>query len=210
MKKSNTNLVWQNPIVLRNQRERQNNHRSGVLWFTGLSGAGKSTLARAVELELHALGMRSYVLDGDNVRHGLCADLGFSDQDRSENIRRIGETSKLFMDAGCIVLCALISPFREDRERVRALFENGDFLEVYCRCELEVCEQRDVKGLYRKARSGLVKNFTGISSPYEAPQNPELCIDTDQRSLEESVQKIMRVVQAWAQISENAKLAADG
>lgn len=199
MTSSNANLVWQNPIVQRLQRERQNGHRSGVLWFTGLSGAGKSTLAHALERELHALGMRSYVLDGDNLRHGLCADLGFSDRDRSENIRRVGEASRLFMDAGCIVLCALISPFRDDRERVRALFENGDFLEIYCRCDLEVCEQRDVKGLYQKARSGEVQNFTGISSPYEAPQSPELCIDTDRHSLADSVQQVMALVQAWTQ-----------
>lgn len=198
MNLSSTNLVWQNSMVQRAQREQQNRHRSGVLWFTGLSGAGKSTLAYALDAQLHALGMRNYVLDGDNLRHGLCADLGFSAEDRSENIRRVGETAKLFMDAGCIVLCAFISPFRSDRERVRALFDSRDFLEIYCRCDLEVCEERDVKGLYQKARSGEVKNFTGISSPYEAPPAPELCLDTGRQSLEESVQQLMHAVQAWA------------
>lgn len=199
MQAKNANLVWQNAIVQRAQREQQNAHRSGVLWFTGLSSAGKSTLAYALEAQLHALGMRTYVLDGDNLRLGLCSDLGFSAEDRSENIRRAAQTARLFVDAGCIVLCALISPLRSDRERARALFDKEDFLEIYCRCDLEVCEARDVKGLYKKARSGEVQNFTGISAPYETPPAAELCIDTGRQSVADSVSQVMQLVQVWAQ-----------
>ncbi len=196
MNKSSPNVVWQNTVVQREQREQLNAHGSGILWFTGLSGAGKSTLAYAVEARLHALGVRTYVLDGDNVRHGLCGDLGFSAEDRTENIRRIGEMAKLFVDAGCVVLTAFISPFRSDRDRVRALVKEGDFLEIYCRCDLTVCEQRDVKGLYKKARSGEVKEFTGISSPYEAPLAPEMIVDTGQQDLELCVQQVLDALQA--------------
>jgi adenylylsulfate kinase len=172
-----------------------------VLWFTGLSGAGKSTLANAVEARLHDMSCRSFVFDGDNVRHGLCADLGFSEEDRKENIRRIGEMTKLFMEAGVIAMTAFISPFREDRRRVRDLMPEGDFIEVFCRCSLEVCEGRDVKGLYAKARAGLIQNYTGISSPYEEPENAEIVVDTDQLSLEESVQAVLSYLRRQGYIS---------
>jgi adenylylsulfate kinase len=180
--------------VTRGRREELNGHKSVVLWFTGLSGAGKSSLAHAVEEELHRIGCRTFVFDGDNVRHGLCADLGFSSQDRVENIRRAGEIAKLFIEAGVIALTAFISPFRSDRERVRALVPHGDFLEIYCNCPLEVCEQRDVKGLYQRARAGEIKDFTGISSPYEKPENPELTVDTYKLSMEESVAKVLELL----------------
>ena len=163
---------------------------------TGFSGSGKSTLAHAVEKALYNLGCRTYVFDGDNVRHGLCADFGFSKKDREENIRRIGEMSKLFIEAGVIALTAFISPFKADRERVRKLVAQGDFIEIYCRCPLEVCEQRDVKGLYQKARQGKITEFTGISSPYEAPENPELVIDTANQPLETCVENIMQYLTA--------------
>jgi adenylylsulfate kinase len=177
---TSSNVVWHHATVTRERREVMNGHRGCVIWFTGLSGSGKSTLAHALEEELHQAGCRTFVLDGDNVRHGLCGDLGFSEVDRKENIRRIGEVAKLLMEAGVMVLTAFISPFREDRERVRGLMGHGDFLEIFCNSPLEVCEERDVKGLYKKARAGEVLNFTGISSPYEVPENPELIIDTTQ------------------------------
>jgi adenylylsulfate kinase len=187
----NSNIIWHHATVTRELRELQNKHKSTVLWFTGLSGSGKSTLAHAVEEKLHQCGCRTFVLDGDNVRHGLCRDLGFEESDRRENIRRVGETAKLFIEAGIITLTAFISPFLEDRNRVRSIFQNGNFLEVYCKCPLEVCEQRDVKGLYQRARDGKVKQFTGISSPYEPPKNPELIVETDKLTLEESVIQVM-------------------
>lgn len=187
----NSNIIWHHATVTRELRELQNKHKSIVLWFTGLSGSGKSTLAHAVEEKLHQCGCRTFVLDGDNVRHGLCRDLGFEDSDRRENIRRVGEIAKLFIEAGIITLTAFISPFLEDRNRVRSIFQNGNFLEVYCKCPLEVCEQRDVKGLYQRARDGKVKQFTGISSPYEPPNNPELIVETDKLTLEESVIQVM-------------------
>lgn len=186
--------VWHHAVIQRAQREQQNGHRSAVLWFTGLSGAGKSTLAHAVEEKLHYLGVRAYVLDGDNVRHGLCGDLGFSVAERGENIRRIGEVAKLLVDAGLIVLTAFISPFRADRERVRGLFPSGDFLEIYCRCPIEVCEGRDTKGLYQRARAGQVAEFTGISSPYEPPAEPELAIDTGTLSLDASAELVLHLL----------------
>ncbi len=189
--KKSSNTVWHHASVTRQHREKQNNHRSVVFWFTGLSGSGKSTLSHAVEQELHQAGCRTFVLDGDNVRHGLCSDLGFSDEDRTENIRRISESAKLLMEAGVIVLTAFISPFRVDREGARKLFPHGDFVEVYCSASLDVCESRDVKGLYQKARQGQIKDFTGISSPYEAPQNPEVIVNTGEQSLEESVQQVL-------------------
>jgi len=188
------NIVWHHATVTRERRNQQNGHKSAVIWFTGLSGSGKSTLAHAVEEELHQKGCKTFVLDGDNVRHGLSADLRFSDEDRKENLRRIGEISKLFVEAGNIVLTAFISPFREGRGRVRSLMPHGDFLEVYIDCPIEVCEERDVKGLYRRARAGEVKKFTGISSPYEPPEKPELTVSTDQETLEESVQKILSLL----------------
>jgi adenylylsulfate kinase len=189
-----SDVVWHQATVTRARREKLNAHKSVVLWFTGLSGSGKSSLAHAVEKRLHQLAIRTFVLDGDNVRHGLCGDLGFSEQDRVENIRRVGEVTKLFLEAGVIALTAFISPFKSDREKVRSLFPRGDFLEIYCRCPLEVCESRDVKGLYRKARAGEVKNFTGISSPYESPVSPELIVDTDILSLEDSIEAVLKLL----------------
>ncbi len=172
-----SNVVWHQAQVSREMREKQNAHRGAVLWFTGLSGAGKSTLAHAVEEKLHRMGCRTFVIDGDNVRHGLCADLGFSDVDRVENIRRVGEVAGLFVQAGVLTLTAFISPFREDRARVRSIL-GDDFIEVHCDTSLDVCESRDVKGLYKRARAGEISDFTGISSPYEAPEHPELRVDT--------------------------------
>jgi adenylylsulfate kinase len=186
-----TNTVWHHATVTRRRREHQNGHRGTIVWFTGLSGAGKSTLAHAVEEQLHRMGCRTFVFDGDNVRHGLCSDLGFSSQDRAENIRRIGEMAKLFVEAGIIALTAFISPFRADRDRVRRMVAEGDFIEVYCKCALEVCEQRDVKGLYRRARAGEIPEFTGISSPYEEPEDAEIVIDTADTSLEDSIRRVL-------------------
>jgi adenylylsulfate kinase len=192
--KKSSNVVWHNATVTRKRREEMNGHGSVILWFTGLSGAGKSSLAHAVEEELHQMACRTFVLDGDNVRHGLCADLGFSSDDRIENVRRVGEVSKLFIEGGTIVLTAFISPFRSDRERVRSLVPHGDFLEIYCHCPLEMCEQRDVKGLYKRARAGEIKDFTGISSPYEAPDAPELVVETGTLTMEESVAQVMQLL----------------
>ncbi len=177
--------------VKKEDRQKLKGHKSAILWFTGLSGSGKSTIAHAVEEKLYQMGIHTYVLDGDNVRTGLNKDLGFSPEDRKENIRRIGEVSKLFVDAGIIVLSAFISPYKKDREFVRNIVGNGEFIEIYVKCPIEVCESRDVKGLYKKAREGLIKNFTGIDDPYEEPENPEIVIETDKETVEESVEKII-------------------
>ncbi len=187
MTTNSSNIVWHKTSVGRESLELKRNHKSIILWFTGLSGSGKSTLANAVNAALFKKGLSSYVLDGDNIRHGLCKDLGFSDSDREENIRRIGEVSKLFLDAGIIVLTAFVSPFRSDRDKARSLVKQNDFLEIYCSANLDVCEKRDTKGLYAKARAGQIQDFTGISSPYEEPQNPDLKIDTGLRNLDECV-----------------------
>lgn len=189
-----SNTVWHHATVTRERREKLQNHKSVILWFTGLSGAGKSTLAHAVEEKLHQLGSSTFVLDGDNVRHGLCGDLTFSDYDRKENIRRIGQVAKLFIESGVIVLTAFISPFREDRQLVRNMVQHGDFIEIYCDSSIEVCEQRDVKGLYQKARTGEVKEFTGISSPYEEPKKPELVVHTGSDSLEQCTNDIINLL----------------
>ncbi|KAF0192493.1 MAG: adenylylsulfate kinase [Gammaproteobacteria bacterium] len=173
-----TNVVWHESTITRAEREAMHKHKGAIIWFTGLSGSGKSTLSHAVEDILHKKGCSTIVLDGDNIRHGLNGDLGFSDDDRVENIRRIGEVAKLFVEAGVIVLTAFISPFRTDRDRVRGLVTPGDFIEVFCDASLDICEQRDPKGMYKKARAGVIKEFTGISSPYEAPEQAELSIDT--------------------------------
>ncbi len=186
-----SDILWHHASVTRHRRELLNGHRGAILWFTGFSGAGKSTLAHAVEEVLHQNGYRTFVLDGDNVRHGLCNDLGFSPGNRVENIRRVGEVAKLFMEAGIIVLTAFISPFRSERERVRNLVKQGDFIEIYCDSPIEICESRDVKGLYKKARAGQISEFTGISSPYEAPENPELTVNTSTTDLTTSVQQVM-------------------
>lgn len=189
-----SNVVWHHATVTRARREAQNGHRGAIIWFTGLSGAGKSTLAHAVEETLYQQGCRTFVLDGDNVRHGLSSDLGFSSKDRVENVRRIGEMAKLFMEAGVIVLTAFISPYRADRERVRGMVEHGDFIEIFCDSPIEVCETRDVKGLYKKARAGQIKEFTGISSPYEVPGNAELTVNTGSVELEECVRQIVELL----------------
>lgn len=185
------NVVWHEASVDREAHARQRGHSSAILWFTGLSGAGKSTLANAVNAELFGRGLATYVLDGDNVRHGLSSDLGFSDADRVENIRRIGEVAKLFLDAGVIVLTAFVSPFRADRARARSLVAPGDFIEIHCAADLAVCERRDPKGLYAKARAGAIKEFTGISSPYEEPENPDLRIDTGNQGVEAAVAAVI-------------------
>ena len=191
---ASSNVVWHHATVTRARREAQNGHRGAIIWFTGLSGSGKSTLAHAVEETLYQQGCRTFVLDGDNVRHGLCGELGFSTQDRQENIRRIGEVAKLFMEAGIIVLTAFISPYRDDRERVRGMVEHGDFIEIFCDSSIEVCETRDVKGLYKKARAGEIPEFTGISSPYEIPENPELNVNTGTVSLDACVQQVIEKI----------------
>jgi adenylylsulfate kinase len=194
MNDKSTNVVWHHATITRDKREKQNGHKGVILWFTGLSGAGKSTVAHAVEDRLHEIGCRTFVLDGDNVRHGLCSDLGFSEEDRTENIRRIGELAKLFLEAGVISLTAFISPFRKDRELVRSLVPHGEFLEIFCDASLDVCEQRDVKGLYKKARTGEIKEFTGISSPYEAPVDPELHLNTGSQDLSECVDHVIETL----------------
>jgi adenylylsulfate kinase len=188
------NVVWHNATVTRQRRENLNAHRGSVLWFTGLSASGKSTLAHAVEEVLHTNGCRTFVLDGDNVRHGLCRDLGFSLDDRAENLRRIGEVTKLFLEAGSIVLAAFISPLRAEREKVRTLIPHGDFLEIYCQAPLDICEQRDPKGMYVRARKGEIKEFTGISSPYEVPTNPELTVNTGETSLDECISQVLALL----------------
>jgi adenylylsulfate kinase len=201
---ASTNIAWHQASVDRAGRAEQRGHRSAILWFTGLSGSGKSTLANAVNAALFERGLACYVLDGDNIRHGLCKDLGFSDADREENIRRIGEVSKLFLDAGVVVLTAFVSPFKADRDRARALVASGDFVEIHCAADLVVCEQRDTKGLYAKARAGEIKEFTGISSPYEAPEAPELKVDTGSQSLEQSVAQVLAHLSAQGVIPEGS------
>lgn len=185
------NILWQDPLVKRAERNQRNGHKSVVLWLTGFSGAGKSTLAHAIERRLYEQDCATFVLDGDNVRHGLCNDLGFTQLDREENIRRVGEMAKLFTEAGVIAITAFISPYIIDRERVRSILPAGEFVEIYCRCPLDICESRDVKGLYAKARKGLISDFTGISSPYEPPQNPELTVDTGTKGLDECAEQVI-------------------
>jgi adenylylsulfate kinase len=188
---TSSNVVWHHATVTRERRQQQNGHKSVILWFTGLSGAGKSSLAHAVEEQLYQLGSRTFVLDGDNVRHGLSGDLGFSDDDRKENIRRIGEVAKLYLEAGVIAMTAFISPFRAEREMVRKLVPHGEFIEIFCRADIAVCEQRDVKGLYKRARAGEIKDFTGISSPYEEPVSPEITVDTGAQPIDECVDEVI-------------------
>ncbi|HLF35578.1 MAG TPA: adenylyl-sulfate kinase [Cyclobacteriaceae bacterium] len=186
-----TNITWHKGAVTREDRERLLNQQGAVIWYTGLSGSGKSTLAHAVEEKLFETGHISYVLDGDNIRHGLNKNLGFSPEDREENIRRIGEVSKLFADAGIIAMTAFISPYRSDRDKARSLVEAGKFIEIYVKVPLDVAEKRDPKGLYKKARAGEIKEFTGIDAPYEEPLNPELTIDTSIKNLEDSVKIVL-------------------
>ncbi len=191
------NVVWHKSAITRQDRNRLHGHRSLILWFTGLSGAGKSTLANALEARLHEEHCATIVLDGDNVRHGLCGDLNFSAEDRVENIRRIGEMAKLFTDAGVIAITAFISPFRSDRRHVRELVAEDEFIEIYCRCSLETCEERDVKGMYKKARRGEISDFTGISSPYEEPEQADIVVDTDKHNIEECVDKIVSELESF-------------
>lgn len=186
-----SNIVWHEANITKADRHHVNQHKGGILWLTGLSGSGKSTLANAVEKKLFEMGVRSYVLDGDNIRHGLNKDLGFSAIDRKENIRRIGEVAKLFVDAGFIVITAFISPYQQDRQLAREMVETIDFNEVYVKCPLNECEKRDPKGLYQKARKGEITQFTGISAPYEEPNQPELLIETDKNTIDSSVDQII-------------------
>jgi adenylylsulfate kinase len=185
------NIVWHDSSVTKEERRKKNNYQSMCIWFTGLSGSGKSTLANALARHLFEANIQTYVLDGDNIRHGLNKDLGFTDEDRKENIRRIGEVSKLFVDSGQIVLTAFISPFREDRQQVRDILSDDEFFEVYVKCSLDECEVRDPKGLYKKARNNEIKHFTGIDSPYEEPENPAIIVDTETQTVEESVKQIV-------------------
>ncbi|GEN85851.1 adenylyl-sulfate kinase [Oceanobacillus sojae] len=185
------NIKWHYSKVAKEQRRDLNNHKSAVVWFTGLSGSGKSTISVELEKELHQLGIRTYHLDGDNVRHGLNKDLGFGPDDRKENIRRIGEVSKLMVEAGLLTLAAFISPYCADRDEIRKMMESGEFIEVFVDASIETCKSRDPKGLYKKVRAGEITGFTGIDAPYEAPVNPEITVNTDQKSVEESVQTIM-------------------
>src|ERR671935_2042497 len=193
-----TNIVWHPGAVTRADRQQLNGHRSCTVWLTGLSGSGKSTIAVELEKKLWERGVRAYILDGDNIRHGLNKNLGFSPADRTENIRRIGEVAKLFTDAGIVALTAFISPYRADRDQVRAIMQPGDFIEVLVDCPLDVCEQRDVKGLYQKARAGQIPEFTGVSAPYEPPLDPELTIRTAEQSPEESVGQVLAYLEGRA------------
>jgi len=190
-----SNVIYHQASVTRKRRNKLNNHRSIVLWFTGLSGSGKSTLAHALEEKLFQKGCRTFVLDGDNVRHGLNSNLDFSEASRTENIRRISEVSKLMLESGLIVMTAFISPIKKDRNEAKKLISSDDFIEIYCKASLEACESRDVKGFYKRARAGEIKNYTGIDSPYEVPENPGLIIDTDNQSLEDSVSAILNFLE---------------
>ncbi len=190
-----TNITWHQRSLSKSEREQHLRQKGVVIWFTGLPGSGKSTLALAVEEELYRRGHLCYVLDGDNIRHGLNKNLGFSPEDREENIRRIGEVSKLFADAGLLTMTAFISPYRKDRDLARTLLKDGEFIEVYMTIPLEVAEQRDPKGLYKKARAGEIKEFTGISAPYEEPVNPELTIDTSKLDLEQSRDRVIQYLE---------------
>ena len=196
-----SDVVWHHATVTRERRERLNGHRGAVLWLTGLPSSGKSTIAHAVEEQLHQRGCRTIVLDGDNVRHGLCGDLGFSIRDREENIRRIGEMSKLFVEAGMIVLAAFVSPIRRDRERVRGIFQHGDFIEIYCHCPVDICARRDPKDHYRRARAGQLKDFTGVSAPYEEPEAAELQLETGASPVEICADQVIGLLAERAVIS---------
>ena len=193
----NNKVTWYNGYVTREDREKIHGHKGAVLWFTGLSASGKSTIAHLVEKQLHKRGCSTYVMDGDNVRHGLCSDLSFRPEDRTENIRRIGEMVKLFVDAGIIVLTAFISPYRKDRRKVRSLLSYGKFLEIHVDCPPEVCAKRDQKGIYQKAKAGIIKNFTGISAPYETPEYPELVIHSHKEDVEAAVTKVIALIEEF-------------
>ena len=185
------NIKWHDSSISRHHLESLRGHKGMVLWFTGLSGSGKSTLANALNENLHSKKISTYLLDGDNIRYGLCKDLGFSDKDREENIRRIGEVANLFMNAGIVTITAFVSPFKSDRDKVRKII-GKDFIEIFCAANIEICEKRDTKGLYKRARKGEIDNFTGISSPYEVPNNPEIIVETGSLTLNASVKQIMK------------------
>ncbi len=195
------NLHWHDHRVGTDERKQLNGHRGVVLWFTGLSGSGKSTIANTVDHLLHSQGKHTYLLDGDNVRQGLNKDLKFSAEDRAENIRRIGEVSKLFSDGGIITSTAFISPYRADRDAVRSLLPDGEFVEIYVNASLATCEERDPKGLYKKARAGEIKGFTGIDDPYEEPQNPELVLDSDSKGIDELAQEVVSYLESKGVLS---------
>jgi adenylylsulfate kinase len=210
MKPKSQNIHWHDGDVKRSDRERVHGHRGATVWLTGLSGSGKSTLARALEAALFERGCQVYVLDGDNIRHGLNRDLGFSPADRTENIRRIGEVAKLFTDFGAIVVTAFISPYRADREVARRLLPDGDFVEVHVDCDLAVCETRDPKGLYAKARRGEVKEFTGISAPYEAPERPELVVRTDRLTVTDCTAQLLAYLESKGYLDAGAPAGTVG
>ncbi|ASV69730.1 adenylyl-sulfate kinase [Cytobacillus kochii] len=199
---TNCNLTWHDAVITKDERRSKQQHSSCTLWFTGLSGSGKSTLANALSAKLFEKGIKEYVLDGDNIRHGLNADLGFTEKDRTENIRRIGEVAKLFVDSGTIVVTAFISPFSADRDCVREQFASNEFFEIFIDCPLAECEKRDPKKLYEKARRGEIKNFTGIDSPYEPPKHPDLTIRSDRLSVEEAITEILSFLQQQQIIKE--------
>jgi len=196
LEKAVGNVVWQQHTITKEQRQKLNRHKSFVIWFTGLPASGKSTLSNALECKLHEMGIRTYLLDGDNVRQGLCKDLGFSEDDRRENIRRIAEVARLFVDAGIVVITAFISPYNADRKMARQLFKQGEFIEIYTKCPLHECERRDPKGFYRRARSGNIKEFTGITSPYEEPSAQEIIIETNKLDFEKSVEEIINYLRS--------------
>ncbi|RJG47588.1 adenylyl-sulfate kinase [Motilimonas pumila] len=196
------NIVWHQHDIAKQERSQQKKQKACVLWFTGLSGAGKSTVAGAVEQRLHEMNAHTYLLDGDNVRHGLCGDLGFSDEDRKENIRRVGEVAKLMVDAGLLVLTAFISPHRAERQLVRDLLPDAEFIEVFVDVPLDICEQRDPKGLYKKARAGEIKNFTGIDSVYEAPDNPEIRVENGDQPLSIAVDQIIQYLEQHGYLNQ--------
>ena len=200
-KQKATNITWHETLIKREDREKRLGQKGCVIWFTGLSSSGKSTLAHEVENMLYQRGHLTYVLDGDNIRHGLNKNLGFSPEDREENIRRIGEVGKLFADAGIIAMTAFISPYRADRDKARALLDAGRFIEVYVDCPLDVCEERDPKGLYKQARAGKIKEFTGISAPYEPPDNPEIVLNTGKQTVAECAQEVIAFLERWELIS---------
>lgn len=188
------NIIPHNYQISINDRQKANNHNSFLLWFTGLSGSGKSTIANVVEQELHKMGIKTYTLDGDNIRNGINSDLTFSPKDRTENIRRIAEVSKLMIDAGLVTLAAFVSPYKKDRENIRSIVKDVNFVEIYINTSVEECERRDVKGLYKKARAGEIKNMTGISAPYEAPESPDIEIKTESESIEHAVKRIIEYI----------------
>lgn len=194
-KQAENHVIWHEVQITREDRNRLNRHKSGLIWFTGLSASGKSTIAHGVEKVLHDRGIRTYVLDGDNIRHGLNANLGFSPEDRQENLRRVAEVSRLFADAGMLVLAAFISPYRKDRDYIRKLCADDNFIEIYVKCCIEECERRDPKGQYKKARTGIIKNYTGISAPYEEPERPDLILDTSNCMPESAIESVLQLLE---------------